>query len=77
MKNLPQPFWAIGLALLGVIVCLACLFRPGPDKTVTMGVLAIASNLVAGALGAFAGHASPAKSDVTAVNSPTIISPDA
>lgn len=56
MDKLPQPFWAIMLALLGVVVALAALFRPSPEN-ICLAVLAIASNLVSGALGAFAGHA--------------------
>jgi hypothetical protein len=57
MDKLPQPFWAICLAGLGVLVCLVALFRPDPEN-ICLAVLAIASNLVSGALGAFAGHAS-------------------
>jgi hypothetical protein len=44
----PEPIWAVALAALGVLLALSVLFA----------VLAIASNLVAGALGAFAGRAS-------------------
>ncbi len=55
--KLPEPFWAVLLAILGVIVVLAVLFHPEPVAIGT-AVLAIASNLVSGALGAFAGHAS-------------------
>ena len=57
MSALPQPFWAICLALLGVIVAISALFRPSPEN-ICLAVLAISSNLVSGALGAFAGHAS-------------------
>lgn len=80
MKNIPQPAWAIVLAFFGVTVALCCLFHPNSDNSVTLAVLAVSANLVSGALGAFAGHASAAsnnKTDVTAVNSPTIIAPDA
>ena len=55
--NMPQPAWAVILASLGVIIALAVLFHPDPIGIGT-AVLAIASNLVSGALGAFAGHAS-------------------
>ena len=56
MNRLPQPFWALMLALLGVVMAVAALFRPSPEN-ICLAVLAIASNLVSGALGAFAGHA--------------------
>ena len=55
--NIVQPAWAVVLAVLGVCLALACLFHPSPENIV-LAVLAIASNLVSGALGAFAGHAS-------------------
>jgi lipid-A-disaccharide synthase-like uncharacterized protein len=58
---MPQPFWAVALAALGVILALSVLFHPDPVAIGT-AVLAIASNLVSGALGAFAGRAS-AKGD--------------
>ncbi len=61
MSNLPNPFWAIILASLGVGLTVAALWHPDPVG-ISMAVLTIASNLVSGALGAFAGHAS-AKSD--------------
>ena len=61
MNRLPNPFWAVILALMGVGVSLAVLFHPDPVN-ISMAILAIASNLVSGALGAFAGHAS-AQSD--------------
>jgi hypothetical protein len=57
MDKLPQPFWAICLAILGVVVALFALFKPTPEN-ICLAVLAISSNLVSGALGAFAGHAS-------------------
>lgn len=53
----PEPFWAVALAVLGVTLALAVLFHPEPEF-IGNAVLAIASNLVAGALGAFAGRAS-------------------
>ena len=51
--KLPQPVWAVVLACLGVGLAMACLFHPVPDNK---DILNIASNLVSGALGAFAGH---------------------
>lgn len=69
MEKLPQPFWAIVLALLGVILAVSALLRPSPEN-ICLAVLAIASNLVSGALGAFAGHAAAAsqKSNPTPEN---------
>lgn len=72
MKNLPQPVWAVILAFFGSTIALCCLYHR-TEGTVPMGVLAIASNLVAGALGAFAGHATANKSDVTRGNDQAII----
>jgi hypothetical protein len=78
MNNWPQPFWATVLAVLGVVVALTALFHPGTD-VMGSAVIQIASNLVSGALGAFAGHAlavpqqvktTPSGTTVT-VNSPT------
>jgi membrane associated rhomboid family serine protease len=57
MDRMPEPFWAICLAVLGVVVAIFALFKPDPEN-ICLAVLAIASNLVSGALGAFAGHAS-------------------
>jgi hypothetical protein len=71
MKNLPSPVWAIGLAFLGVIVALCVLYSTAPEN-IKLQVLAVASSLVAGALGAFAGHASSsADTKITGPN-PTI-----
>jgi len=53
----PEPIWAVALAALGVLLALSVLFHPEPES-IGNAVLAIASNLVAGALGAFAGRAS-------------------
>lgn len=55
MSGLPQPFWAVMLAILGTVLAAAVLVHPDP-QTISLGVLAVASNLVSGALGAFAGH---------------------
>lgn len=60
MEKMPQPFWAVVLALLGVLLAVAALFKPSPEN-ICLAVIAIASNLVSGALGAFAGHASAQK----------------
>lgn len=65
MDKLPQPFWAICLAILGVVVAIFALFKPDPEN-ICLAVLAISSNLVSGALGAFAGHASAQSSNKTA-----------
>jgi hypothetical protein len=65
--ELPQPFWAVMLALLGSVIGITVLFHPDP-QTISLGVLALASNLVSGSLGAFAGHASAVK--------PTPVDPD-
>lgn len=64
MAKMPAPFWAVILAFMGVSVALAVLFHHTEDN-IALAVLAISSNLVSGALGAFAGHASSTKSDVT------------
>ena len=65
MAKIPSPFWAVLLAFLGVGLAIVALFHPSTD-TVSQAVLTIASSLVSGALGAFAGHAVAAsKSDVT------------
>lgn len=69
--KIPEPLWAVMLALLGVILALACLFHTSVAEQVTLAVLAIASNLVSGALGAFAGHAA-ANNNVSAPNASTV-----
>lgn len=59
MNSLPQPLWATLLAFQGLLLALAVLYSPGGvDNNIKIGVLSIASALVTGALGAFAGHAS-------------------
>jgi len=63
MNSLPQPLWAILLALQGTGLAVVCLFTHDVKENIILGVLAIASNLVSGALGAFAGHAA-AKSEL-------------
>lgn len=77
MSKLPQPFWAIVLAAFGCLIGLCCLFVPNKDASVTMGVLALASNLISGALGGFAAAHPSTKPDVTMGNGQaTIISSD-
>lgn len=73
MDKIPSPFWAVLLALLGVGLASAVLYHPG-DVNIGHDLITIASNLVSGALGAFAGHAS-AKNDVTTGNGAVIIDP--
>lgn len=57
MSRFPQPFWAVILAFMGVILAGMVLYHPTPEN-IALAILAIASSLVSGALGAFAGHAS-------------------
>jgi hypothetical protein len=56
MDRLPQPFWACLLSLQGVVLTIVVIFYPTREN-IALASLAIASNLVSGALGAFAGHA--------------------
>lgn len=72
MDKMPQPFWAVLLALLGTILAIVVLFHPTPEN-IALGIIAIASNLVSGALGAFAGHADANKSDVTSRGGPVTV----
>lgn len=60
MNAVPQPAWACVLAVLGTILAATVLLHPDP-QTIALGVLAVASNLVSGALGAFAGHITASK----------------
>lgn len=60
MSFIPQPFWAVMLAILGTALAGFVLVHPDP-QTISLGVLAVASNLVSGALGAFAGHITASK----------------
>lgn len=71
MEKIPSPFWAVLLATMGTGVSLAVLYHHS-DVNIALAVLGIGSNLVSGALGAFAGHAA-AKADVTTENSPASI----
>ena len=63
---MPQPFWAVLLALLGVVVTIVVYIFPG-DVTTRQAAFQIASALVTGALGAFAGAATKEKQN----NQPT------
>lgn len=56
MSKLPNPFWAVILAAMGTGVAVAVLYHPTPEN-IGLAVLTIGSNLVSGALGAFAGDA--------------------
>jgi hypothetical protein len=73
MNKLPPSFWASLIAMMGTTVCLAVLYHH-TDVNVALAVLTVGSNLVSGALGAFAGHAIGSKSDVTANNSAVTMS---
>jgi hypothetical protein len=66
----PSPFWAVLLATMGTSVCLCVLFHH-QDVNISLAVLGVGSNLVSGALGAFAGHAA-AKTDVKGNDAVTI-----
>ncbi len=57
--KIPEPAWAVFLAVLGTAVALAVLYS-NSDANVKVAVLAVASSLVSGALGAFAGRAGAA-----------------
>ena len=74
MNKLPSAFWALLLAESGAILAVIALFHPA-EPTISQAVLTIASSLVSGALGAFAGHAaaSGSKADVTTGNAPITI----
>ena len=59
MEKWPQPFWANILAVQGGILCLVALIYPGKEN-LSLAVIAVGSNLVSGALGAFAAtHQNP------------------
>ena len=72
VAKIPVQLWAVILAFMGAAISLAVLFGHR-DVNISLAVLAVASNLVSGALGAFAGHAA-AKSDVTTASGPVTIS---
>jgi hypothetical protein len=70
MQNVPQPFWAVILAVLGVITTIVVYIHPG-DVTTRQAAFQIASSLVTGALGAFAGHASATTKKTPDPNTPS------
>ena len=81
MQSWPQPFWAILIAMMGFSLAIVVLMNQSSDGIKT-AVLAVASSLVSGALGAFAGAAhSQANSSTTAtgpnttINQPTPVAP--
>jgi uncharacterized membrane protein len=53
--NIPQPAWAVMLAILGVICAIVGYIFPG-DITSRTAMFTVANSLISGALGAFAGH---------------------
>jgi hypothetical protein len=63
------------LALLGATLALAALYHPTPEN-IALAVLGVGSNLVSGALGAFAGHALASKADVTTPDARVTIGAD-
>lgn len=69
MMTWPQPFWAVLLAFQGTALAIAVLWHPTPEN-IGLAVLAVASNLVSGALGAFAGHAAALNSTTTTATGP-------
>lgn len=73
MDKLPSPFWAVILAAMGTGMAVAVLYHPTPEN-IGLAVLTVASNLVSGALGAFAGH-QQAKSEMTIGKGPVTINP--
>jgi hypothetical protein len=77
LDKLPSPFWAVILAGMGAGLALASLFHPTPEN-IALAVLGVGSNLVSGALGAFAGHAqaSAQKADVTTPDARVTIGSD-
>lgn len=74
MGKIPQPAWAVLLAFMGTAVAIAVLFHH-TEQALALAVLGIGSNLVSGALGAFAGHAvaGSTKNDVTTGDAPVTI----
>ena len=72
LEKVPAPFWALLIAGMGMTIAMAVLFHH-PDVNIALAVLAIGSNLVSGALGAFAGHGAASKADVTTGNAPVTI----
>ena len=71
VSKVPAPMWAVALAVLGCLLCIAVLIKPDPNN-IAIAILAIASNLVSGALGAFAGHAQGSITQQSGPNATTI-----
>lgn len=71
--NWPQPAWATILAFLGVLLAVVVYIYPG-TVTAQQAAFQIASALVTGALGAFAGQASASgnKDSNNTINLPPI-----
>ena len=79
MKDWPQPFWAILIAIMGFSLAIVVLLNQSADN-IKLAVLAVASSLVSGALGAFAGAAhtqanTTATGPNTVINSPNPLTP--
>jgi hypothetical protein len=68
--KLPEPFWAVVLAALGVGLEMAILFVPGASDAVRHDVATAAFGLITGAVGAFSGRAGSATTTTT-TTSPT------
>lgn len=62
---MPQPFWAVLLALLGVLLELALLFVPGATEATRHDVAMAAFGLISGAVGAFKATSSTTSSVTT------------
>lgn len=74
MGKIPAPFWAIILAAMGTGLTVAVLYHPTPEN-IGLAVLTVASNLVSGALGAFAGHSQATSEMMTNNKGPVTINP--
>src|ERR1700677_918763 len=73
----PQAFWALLIAFQGTVIALFVLFAKSSDN-IKLAVLAVASSLVSGALGAFAGHALATSNTMatgpnTTINTPPVV----
>ena len=72
MNNWPTQIWALLLAALGAALAIVFYLYPS-DVTTRQSAFQIASSLVSGALGAFAGHALAGGNTTTATGqNPTI-----
>ena len=71
MNNMPQPFWAVILAVLGVALAIVIYVVPG-DQTSKQTAFNIAAALVTGSLGAFAGHAQASSTNKVNASTATI-----